>query len=131
MQLTLTIDGKKYVVDVEVLEGEEVRMPASFPEPTSTIQSRPIVAPPVQPVAAQPAADGLPDDKVCRSPIAGVVQRVNVQIGQKLQEHDLLVVLEAMKMETNITAHVAGTVKKIMTSPGEAVKSGQALIEFE
>ena len=131
MQLSLTIDGKKYVVDVEVVEGEEVRMPVSFPEPTSTIQSKPLISPSPQPLAAAPVADGLPDDKVCRSPIAGVVQRVNVQVGQKLQVDDLLVVLEAMKMETNITAHTAGTVKKIMTSPGEAVKNGQVLIEFE
>jgi methylmalonyl-CoA carboxyltransferase small subunit len=131
VQLTLTIDGKKYVVDVEVLEGEEVRTPASFPEPTSTIQSKQIVVTPPRPLAVQPAADGLPDDKVCRSPIAGIVQRVNVQVGQKLQVNDLLVVLEAMKMETNITAHTAGTVKNVMASPGEAVKSGQALIEFE
>jgi methylmalonyl-CoA carboxyltransferase small subunit len=54
-----------------------------------------------------------------------------VQVGQKLQVNDLLVVLEAMKMETNITAHAAGTVKAILATPGEAVKSGQALIEFE
>lgn len=131
MQLTLTIDGKKYVVDVEVVEGEEVRMPASFPEPTSTIQSRQVVMVPPHPPVQHPAADSLPDEKVCRSPIAGIVQRINVQVGQQLQVNDLLVVLEAMKMETNITAHTAGTVKKIMTSPGEAVKSGQALIEFE
>ena len=131
MQLILTIDGKKYVVDVEVLEGEEVRMPALFPESTSTIQSiRPVpfLAPRPQ---VQPIADGLPDDKVCRSPIVGIVQRVNVQVGKTLQVNDLLVVLEAMKMETNITAHTAGIVKAIMASPGEAVKSGQALIEFE
>jgi len=127
----LTIDGKKYIVDVEVIEGEEIRMPDSFHELTSTIQSKQVVAPLPQPLAMQPIADGLPDNKVCRSPIAGIVQRVNVQVGQKLQIDDLLVVLEAMKMETNITAHTAGTVKKIMASPGEAVKSGQALIEFE
>ncbi len=132
MQLILTIDGKKYVVDVEVLEGEEVRNPTLFPAPTSTIQSkRPVSVFSPRPQAVQPASDGLPDDKVCRSPIAGIVQRVNVQVGQKLQVNDLLVVLEAMKMETNITAHIDGTVKVIMTSPGEAVKSGQALIEFE
>ena len=131
MQLILTIDGKKYVVDVDVLEGEEIRTPDSFQEQTSTIQSRQVVAPSPQPLAMLPVADGLPDEKVCRSPIAGIVQRVNVQVGQKLQIDDLLVVLEAMKMETNITAHTAGTVKKIMASPGEAVKSGQALIEFE
>ena len=131
MQLILTIDGKKYIVDLEVIEGEEIRMPDSFHELTSTIQSKQVVAPLPQPLAMQPIADGLPDNKVCRSPIAGIVQRVNVQVGQKLQIDDLLVVLEAMKMETNITAHTAGTVKKIMASPGEAVKSGQALIEFE
>lgn len=131
MQLTLTIDGKKYVVDVEVVEGEEVRMPATFPAPTSTIQSGQPFEPPVRHRAAPPVQDGLPDEKVCRSPIAGIVQRVNVQPGQQLQVNDLLVVLEAMKMETNITAHTAGTVKRILASVGEAVKSGQALIEFE
>ncbi|NTW57513.1 MAG: acetyl-CoA carboxylase biotin carboxyl carrier protein subunit [Chlorobiaceae bacterium] len=132
MQLTLTIDGKKYIVDVEVLEGEEVRSPAEYAEQTSTIKSH-HATPPVVPVAQAPgpASDGLPDEKVCRSPIAGIVQRVNVQVGQKLQVDDLLVVLEAMKMETNITAHTAGIVKCILASPGEAVKSGQALIEFE
>ncbi len=132
MQLQLTIDGKKYIVDVEVIEGEEVRMPEGYSEQTSTLQSH--HAPPQvfsQPQPAAPVSDGLPDEKVCRSPIAGIVQRVNVQVGQKLQVNDLLVVLEAMKMETNITAHAAGTVKCILASPGEAVKSGQALIEFE
>jgi len=131
VQLILTIDGNKYIVDVDVLEGEEIRMPDAFQELTSTIQSKPIITPSPQPLAMHPVADGLPDNKVCRSPIAGIVQRVNVQVGQNLQVDDLLVVLEAMKMETNITAHTAGTVKKIMASPGEAVKSGQALIEFE
>jgi methylmalonyl-CoA carboxyltransferase small subunit len=131
VQLILTIDGKKYIVDVDVLEGEEIRTPDSFQDQTSTIQSKQVVMPSPQPLAMQPVADGLPDENVCRSPIAGIVQRVNVQVGQKLQIDDLLVVLEAMKMETNITAHSAGTVKKIMASPGEAVKSGQALIEFE
>ncbi len=131
MQLILTIDGNKYIVDVEVLEGEEIRTPDSFQALTSTIQSKQVVTPSPQPLAIQPVSDGLPDNKVCRSPIAGIVQRVNVQVGQKLQVDDLLVVLEAMKMETNITAHSDGTVKKIMASQGEAVKSGQALIEFE
>jgi len=131
VQLILTIDGNKYIVDVEVLEGEEIRTPDSFQALTSTIQSKQVVTPSPQPLAIQPVSDGLPDNKVCRSPIAGIVQRVNVQVGQKLQVDDLLVVLEAMKMETNITAHSDGTVKKIMASQGEAVKSGQALIEFE
>lgn len=131
MQLTLTIDDKKYVVDVEIVEGEEVRMAASdYQAPTTTLQSRPVAPVAAIPVAA-PVADGLADDKASRSPIAGVVQKIEVQVGQAVAVDDLLAVLEAMKMETKITSHVAGTVKKIYVSAGEAVKSGQVIVEFE
>jgi len=131
VQLTLTIDAKTYVVDVEVIEGEEVRMPTSFPEPTSTLKSHAVAPQIAAPAAALAVNDGLPDEKVCRSPISGVVFKINIEVGQKLAVDDLVAVLEAMKMETNITAHVAGTVKKVYVSPGEAVKNGQVLIEFE
>lgn len=132
MQLTLTIDAKKYVVDVEIVEGEEVRLPASdYQAPTMTLQSRPVAPVAAIPVAAGPAADGLADDKASRSPIAGVVQKVVVEVGQTVAVDDLLAVLEAMKMETKITSHVAGTVKKVYVSAGEAVKSGQVIVEFE
>lgn len=134
MQLTITIDSRKYLVDVEVVEGEEVRMPlvSGFPSPNITIQSRPLT-PPVSVPAAAPATatDRLDDDKVSRSPIAGVVRKVVAEPGQAVQVGDLLAVLEAMKMETRITSHVAGIVKKVCAAPGEAVKGGQVLIEFE
>ena len=132
MQLTLTIDEKKYVVDVEIVEGEEVRMqPTEYQAPAGTPQPRaaaPVAAPAA---AAAPVADGLADDKASRSPIAGVVQKVVAEVGQTVAVDDLLAVLEAMKMETKITSHVAGTVKKIYVAAGEAVKSGQIIIEFE
>jgi methylmalonyl-CoA carboxyltransferase 1.3S subunit len=130
VQLTLTIDGKKYLVDVEVEEGEEVRMVGSFPEPTSTLQAHPVAPPPVaQPVSGPSEIQS--DGKFCRSPIAGVVFKIVAQVGQQLEVDDLLVVLEAMKMETNITAHIPGKVAKILVAVGEAVKPGQALAEFE
>lgn len=129
VHLTLTVDGKKYLLDVEVEEGEEVRLPGSFPEPTSTLQAHPAA-----PVAAllSPASPGevQSGEKVCRSPIAGVVFKIVAQVGQQLEVDDLLVILEAMKMETNITAHVSGKVEKILVAVGEAVKPGQALAEF-
>jgi len=131
VQLTLTIDGKKYLVDVEVEEGEEVRQPGSFPEPVSTLKAAPAAQPvtPPAPQAAPPADAG--NEKICRSPIAGVVFKIVAQEGQQIQADDLLVVLEAMKMETNITAHMSGKVKKILVGLGEAVKPGQAIAEFE
>lgn len=126
MQLLLTIDGKKYLVDVEVEEGEEVRQ---FPQPTSTLQAHPaepITAPPLP--APKVAEAG--DEKICRSPVAGVVFKIVAQEGQQLEVNDLLVILEAMKMETNITAPVSGKLQKILVGVGEAVQPGQPIAEF-
>jgi methylmalonyl-CoA carboxyltransferase small subunit len=71
------------------------------------------------------------EDKVCRSPIAGIVVKVTAQPGQSIQTGDTLLVLEAMKMETNITAPVSGKVLKINVGQGDAVQGGQVLVEFE
>uniref|UniRef100_C6DYC5 Biotin/lipoyl attachment domain-containing protein n=1 Tax=Geobacter sp. (strain M21) TaxID=443144 RepID=C6DYC5_GEOSM len=130
MQLTMTIDGKKYRVDVEVEEGEEVRTEGAFP-PTTTMQAHPVYT--THPTATPPLAAPTPassSEKICRSPIAGVVFKIVAQVGQHLEMNDLLVVLEAMKMETNITAHMSGKVEKILVSVGEAVQPGQAIAEF-
>ena len=57
--------------------------------------------------------------------------KINAQVGQQLQANDLLLVLEAMKMETNVTAPVAGKVKAIRVEPGSAVQVDEVLVEFE
>jgi len=94
----------------------------------STIQSAAL--PNVEPQTAR--SDGNVDEaKVCRSPVAGIVIRVNIQPGQQLQAHDLMMVLEAMKMETNVTAPGPGVVKTIKVQPQESVKVNQVLVEFE
>ena len=71
------------------------------------------------------------ESKVCRSPCAGTVARVPIQVGQAINVQDVLVVLEAMKMETVITAPIAGKVAKINAKIGDFVQSGQVLVEFE
>jgi methylmalonyl-CoA carboxyltransferase small subunit len=71
------------------------------------------------------------ESKVCRSPVSGIVASVTAQPGQTLQVGDVLLVLEAMKMETQVTAPVAGKVAAITVKPGESVQSGQVLVEFE
>jgi methylmalonyl-CoA carboxyltransferase small subunit len=60
-----------------------------------------------------------------------VVSRIAVQVGQAIQVNDTLVVLEAMKMETVITAPLAGKVAKIHAGAGDAVQQGQILVELE
>jgi len=59
------------------------------------------------------------------------VVRVEVKPGQSLEANDLMVVLEAMKMETNVTAPIAGQVKAVNVSSRDAVKMNEILVEFE
>jgi methylmalonyl-CoA carboxyltransferase small subunit len=60
-----------------------------------------------------------------------VVIRCNAQTGQQIQPNDLLLVVEAMKMETNVTAPLAGKVKNIRVQTGDPVQIGQVVVEFE
>ena len=68
---------------------------------------------------------------VCRSPVTGLVIKVNVEPGQEVQPNDVLMVLESMKMENNVTAAHAATVKTVNAAAGSSVKVHQALVEFE
>jgi methylmalonyl-CoA carboxyltransferase 1.3S subunit len=129
LKLKIGIDGNEYVVDIEVLEDDNVGPVYLAPhgQPT-TVQPVSVAMPGTQ---APPADENVDETKVCRSPVAGVVVKLNVQPGQALQTNDLMMVLEAMKMETNITAPVAGKVKKINVAHGDGVKVNQILVEFE
>lgn len=126
MKLKITVDHKTYEVDVEVAEDDR---PAVGPSHTYNPVA-PIGLPSVPPRPAA-AESTVAEDKVCRSPVAGVVVRVNAQVGQQIQANDPLLVLEAMKMETNITAPVAGKVKAVNANVGDGVQVGQVLVEFE
>ena len=123
MKLKITVDGKVYEVDVEVSE-PETRQPGYVP-PAG--QARVPAPKPGAPSSSPVLAD---ESKLCRSPISGVVVRVPVQVGQAIQVNDVLLVLEAMKMETVITSAVAGKVAKVNVIVGDAVQRGQVLVEF-
>ncbi len=56
---------------------------------------------------------------------------MNVEPGQMIQSNDLIMVLEAMKMETNVTACGAGKVKSVRAAQGDSVKVNQVVVEFE
>ncbi len=132
MKLQIAVDGKTYEVEVEVLEEDAPQRPSSYtPYPAfpSTIQSTP--APHAIGPTPEATNGNVNEAKVCRSPVAGVVIRVNIQPGQQLQANDLMMVLEAMKMETNVTAPTPGVVKTIKVQPQDAVKVNQVLVEFE
>jgi len=130
MKLQVLVDGQVYEVEVEVVEEDHApQAQDNRPAPaTATIQSTVLRTPPKPGSSLESDVD---ESKLCRSPVAGIVVRVNVQAGQQLQVNDLMVVLEAMKMETNVTAPIAGKLKSVKVSPQDAVKINQVLVDFE
>ncbi|OJW24673.1 MAG: acetyl-CoA carboxylase biotin carboxyl carrier protein subunit [Planctomycetales bacterium 71-10] len=125
MKLKITVDGKLYEVDVEVSEPERARPGFVAPIGQVRVPAAPVAAPSA---AVEPVGD---ESKVCRSPFAGTVSRVEAKVGAQIQPNEVLVVIEAMKMETSITAPAAGKVAKVNVAPGDAVKQGQVLVVFE
>lgn len=134
MKLRITVDGKAYEVDVEVAAPEHpiYGVGGYFPmSPARVPAPAPAAAVPPPPVAGEAAGAAVNEEKVCRSPISGIVVRIGTRLGEQIQVGDGVLVLEAMKMETDITAPVAGKVSKINVNVGDSVKGGQVLVEFE
>lgn len=128
MKLKITVGDKIYDVDVEVAEDIAPRPAPSFQVEPGAVR---LPATPVQPASAAPTGPPKNEDKVCRSPVTGTVVRLVAQQGQSIQHGDVLLVLEAMKMETNITAPVDGKIAAISVNPGDSVKAGQVVVELE
>jgi methylmalonyl-CoA carboxyltransferase 1.3S subunit len=129
LKLIITVDGKTYEVEVEAVEPEVPTSPLMRGLP---IGSAPVRVP-AAPAAGPAPAENKPVDeqKVCRSPVSGIVIKVAAKVGQSLQTGDVLLVLEAMKMETNITAPGPGRIAAIHVNTGDSVQSGQVVVEFE
>lgn len=106
---TITVNGQNYVV--QVTEGGDISA----------------VAPAAAPAAAAPAAPAGEGEDVA-APLAGNIWKVEVAPGQAVQEGDVLVILEAMKMETEVRAARAGTVASVDVSEGDAVQVGDTLL---
>ena len=114
-KLRITIADKVYEVAVELLADVAA---VSNPAPATPA--------PVAAVAA-PVSPGGGAGSVA-SPLAGKVVSIEVKRGDRVEEGQTLIVLEAMKMNTYVTAETAGTVTDIFIVAGDAVEEGQALI---
>jgi methylmalonyl-CoA carboxyltransferase small subunit len=131
LKLQITVEGKTYEVEVEVLEEDQsLHQPSYGPYQPFSATPQSVPAPGIQ--SHDQAAKGNAEDvKLCRSPVTGLVIKVNVAPGQSVQQNDLIMVLEAMKMEANVTAPGAGIVKSVNVAPGDSVKVNQVVVEFE
>lgn len=101
------------------------------------VAAKPEVAPkaaPAAPVAA-PAPAAAPASapvgaKVVTAPLPGTVTKLVLKVGDAVNVGDTVLLMEAMKMENNITSEYAGTIKAILVEAGAQVQSGQALVEL-
>lgn len=118
--LQVTVNGKSYAA--ELLQDE------AAPKPVAAAPKAAAAAAPAAAAAAPKAPTGA--GKVVESPLPGVVVSIAVTEGQAVKAGDLLLTLEAMKMENAIQADNAGTVTKILVSNGQSVQSGDPLLEI-
>ena len=129
MKLQIKIDGRTYAAEVEVLdEDESEQLPSYVP------QAQNLAALPSAPrtyASAHLTEAHSADEKLYRSPVTGLVIKVNVAPGQEIKPHDVIIVLEAMKMETSVVAHHAGKVKSVSVAEGNPVKLHQVIVEVE
>jgi biotin carboxyl carrier protein len=132
----VTVDGETYDVVVEDA-GPQDRPVAKHEEPAArSVQPAPRRAPADEAAAAEAAAPapraasaGVDGGQVT-SPLPGKVIAVKVQPGVKVKRGDLLFVIEAMKMENELFAGEAGTVRKVHVSAGQNVETGDLLVEL-
>lgn len=128
MKYKVTLNNR--VCEVEVEQGEamlvneyELAAPA-----VAAPAAAPVAVAPAAATAAAPAVGALAAGEVITSPMPGNILKINVTQGQKVNEGDVLIVLEAMKMENEISATKSGTVAQINVTKGAVVETGTPLV---
>lgn len=137
MKYTATLNGKQYEVELERMEeyspvpryGEEAPVQAAAPAPAPVAAApAPAATPAPAPVAAPaPAAAGTTN---VEAPMPGKILDVKVAAGQSVSYGQVLLTMEAMKMETEIVAPADGTVASVLVKNGEMVETGTALVSL-
>lgn len=124
----ITVDGRPYNVSVEELadSGREAT-PASMAAVYGAATPAPVPSPAApQPAAGSPRGNAGPGDVTCT--LGGVVEAIEVAVGQAVAKGARVVVIEAMKMKTPMLAHRDGSVTAIAVKLGQAVEPGQVLL---
>lgn len=121
-RMRITVNGHTYEVEAEILDDQQVTsstIPAAAG--TATTVATPTATPKVKVVSS-----GTPG--VVPSPIAGTIVSISKPAGSEVAVGEVLLVLEAMKMNTEVTAPSSGKITEVSVSQGESVEEGQALM---
>lgn len=122
-KLRITVDGKPYEVTVELLE--EGRASVAHSKIRSTTPHSAEIEAPVNPVVSKMVVMGA-----IPSPIAGKVVSIDVSVGQQIEAGTTMITLEAMKMNTFVSAPAKGTVTGIHVAVGDGVEEDQSLLSL-
>ncbi len=139
------VQGVDYEVEIAEVEGNiakvnvngipfevELQQPINAAKHPTIVKPKveapkPAAAPATAPVAAAPAAAVGAGNPV-KAPLPGTITSINVKVGETIAVGDVVIVLEAMKMQNNIESEYAGTVTSITVNPGESVMEGAILM---
>lgn len=130
----ITVNGNVYDVQVEELNGSAVPMTAPVnvalaPQVAPTPVAQPTAAPTPAPAPAPaPAPTGSGEGTKITSPMPGTILDIKVNVGDKVDENQVVIILEAMKMENEIVTSVGGTVTGVNVTKGQTVASGDLLV---
>ena len=130
MKYKVTLKNKVYEVEVE--QGEAMLVDeydAVAPVPVAApVAAAPVAAAPVAAAPAAPAPAAVAAGEAVKSPMPGNILKIQVTQGQQVKEGDVLIILEAMKMENEIVATKSGSVAQILVTKGQVVETGSPLI---
>ena len=127
MKYEISLNGRTYEVEVELTQpmtSAEFAAYAPAPAAPAPVAAAPVAAA----VPAAPSAAPVGAGEVVTAPMPGNILKVNVNVGDQVNEGHVLVILEAMKMENEIMAPCAGTVKQILVTKGATVDTGSAMV---
>ncbi|MEN3043036.1 MAG: biotin/lipoyl-containing protein [Fervidobacterium sp.] len=136
------VNGKEYVVEVEEVSSaqssihtqklQETKQPIQMTQPvTQNMQQENQTKQLVEEKSVVQSSSPASESVKIHAPMSGVILKVLVNSGQKVEYGQKVVILEAMKMENDIVADRPGIVKRVLVKEGDTVDTGQVLVELE